>query len=132
MRRHRPEYHAWYDMWARCTNPAQGNYKHYGGRGIKVCDRWLEFVNFLADMGARPDGLTLERKDVNGDYEPSNCMWATRSQQQQNKRNSNLISWRGETLCVSEWARRLGAKRSTLALHIKQHGVDAVFDRLSN
>lgn len=78
----------WTAMIARCTNPRRDNYKHYGGRGIKVCERWMKFENFYADMGDRPEGKTIDRKDVNGDYCPENCKWSTQSQQNMNRRKS--------------------------------------------
>lgn len=84
---HTPTWTAWKDMKARCFNPKLRNYKNYGGRGITVCSRWLQsFKNFLSDMGERPDGLTLERKNNNGNYEPGNCKWANRSDQCKNTR----------------------------------------------
>lgn len=81
-----PTFRIWARMWTRCTNKNQEDWKSYGGRGIKVCARWKSFEAFLEDMGERPGDLTLERKDNDGDYSPDNCCWATRSQQNKNKR----------------------------------------------
>lgn len=84
-----PTYHAWVAMRQRCSNPNLNRAERYVGRGIKVCDRWSSFENFLADMGVRPDGLSLEREDNDGDYEPGNCKWATRSEQMRNRRSTS-------------------------------------------
>ena len=85
---HTPTWRSWKSMLDRCTYPSNIGWKHYGGRGIKVCDRWRSFVNFLADMGERPPGTTLDRIDNNGNYEKSNCRWATYKEQRANQRPS--------------------------------------------
>ena len=99
----------------RCYNPNSADYRFYGGRGIGVCDRWREsFDNFLADMGVRPDGMTLERKEVDGDYTPDNCIWATRKQQSSNRRLTVTLTIDGVTRSMSEWAEITGISYSTL------------------
>jgi len=99
----------------RCCVPASKDYQSYGARGIRVHERWAsDFLAFLSDMGERPEGTTLDRIDVNGNYEPGNCRWATPAQQAANRRNTLFLTANGETAPLAEWARRLGVERSTL------------------
>lgn len=103
--KHTVEYETWCHIKARCYKPADKAYANYGGRGIKVCDRWLHsFENFLEDMGPRPAGYSLERKDVHGPYEPSNCIWIPMSEQASNKRNTIYLSFNGQTRRMREWS----------------------------
>lgn len=94
-----PTYYSWQAMRNRCRNAKAPDYHRYGGRGIKVCARWGEsFENFLADMGERPEGTSIDRIDVNGDYAPENCRWATMREQQNNRRNNRMVTAFGQTL----------------------------------
>jgi hypothetical protein len=96
-------------MMTRCYNPRFIGAKYYSERGISVADRWHTFENFLADMGERPKGTSLDRyPNQDGNYEPGNCRWATARQQAQNTSFNRLIEWRGEIRCITEWARLLG------------------------
>jgi hypothetical protein len=89
-----PTYMVWHSMKARCTCINSRNYYNYGRRGVKLCDRWMKFDNFVLDMGVRPDGLTLDRINPYGDYEPSNCRWVEKSEQNRNKRvRKSLCDW---------------------------------------
>ncbi|EKQ70400.1 hypothetical protein OsccyDRAFT_0687 [Leptolyngbyaceae cyanobacterium JSC-12] len=118
-------YKCWLDMKARCTNPNNKFYKDYGGRGIKVCERWLNsFENFKEDMGEMPDNLTIERIDFNKDYEPGNCKWATYTEQARNTSRNRLITYKGETKCLAEWAETLGMTYQTLNTRINKHKWD--------
>lgn len=99
-----PTYTSWNSMINRCTNRKHTSYKNYGARGIQVCDRWLgSFDNFLSDMGERPKGKSLDRIDVNKGYEPNNCKWSTRKEQQRNMRNNIMLEHKGEIKSLPEW-----------------------------
>lgn len=99
----------------RCYNPNQRDYKYYGGRGIKIADSWLEsFDNFIKDMGIRPEGKTLERKDNNGDYCKENCEWATRASQVVNRELTLKLTINGRTMPIAEWSKETGIPYGTL------------------
>lgn len=104
-----PEYYVWASIKQRCTNPNRSNYSRYGGRGIRMCERWSEsYLAFLADMGRRPSPAhSIGRIDNDGNYELSNCRWETRMEQHQNKTALRLVAAFGKTLSVAAWARRL-------------------------
>lgn len=113
---------SWSDMIKRCTNPRADAYKHYGGRGIKVCERWLEFANFYADMGARPQGMSIERRDVDGNYEPSNCEWMPLSDQANNKRRTVRVVLGGKEMSLSVACKQLGLNYNRIRDRIKTLG----------
>ncbi len=107
-------YRTWRGIRRRCGNKTYKEFRYYGGRGITVCERWKSFVNFLADMGDAPPGMSIDRIDNNGPYSPSNCRWATQSQQQANRRDTRLISYLGQTKCIAEWERSYGMTKGLL------------------
>jgi hypothetical protein len=116
----RREYQIWRGVLARCAKPGTVGYKNYGGRGIAVCARWAnDFDVFMSDMGHCPPGYTIDRKDNDGPYSPDNCRWASRMEQGANRRGLRLVTFRGETLHMSEWARRFGMSAGVL-----KHRVD--------
>lgn len=120
------EYKIWLGIRKRCNNKNCRIYKYYGGKGVKVCERWQEFGNFLADMGERPSpDHSVERNDSNGDYEPSNCRWATKKEQMRNKSDNRLLTLNGETRCVAEWAERLGISVNTIRGRVYSGFTDA-------
>lgn len=125
---HAPEFNVWSMMKQRCNNPNNDRYEDYGGRGIKICDRWLGpegLPNFVADLGPRPTPLhKLERIDNDGDYEPGNCKWVTQAEQSRNRRNSIHVTFAGETMVLKDWATRLGMKVATLTYRIKNWGLE--------
>lgn len=107
-------YSIWTSMVSRCTNPARDKFKFYGGRGIKVCEPWLEFANFHADMGDPPDGYTLDRIDSDGDYCKSNCRWADTRTQTVNRKNLVLYEYCGRSLTLPEICREAGINYRTM------------------
>ena len=115
-------YRIWRSMKARCLRRSHKYFAAYGGRGISVCDRWMDFFEFLiwALRTGYTDELTLERKDNDKGYSPQNCVWATRAQQMHNRRDNNNLTYSGETLPLRVWARRLNTSRATLAFRLKR------------
>lgn len=112
-----PEYRTWSNMIFRCENPAGKSYRDYGGRGIRVCERWRnDFAVFLADMGLKPSAKhEVDRINNDGDYEPNNCRWATRRQNARNKRSNVLLEAQGRRMLLVDWARELGVCESTIS-----------------
>jgi hypothetical protein len=114
-----PTYKTWDAMHQRCSNSKSADFHRYGARGISVCHRWTSFELFLEDMGPRPAGCTLDRVDVNGAYEPTNCRWATAKQQSNNRRSSVFIEHDGRRMTVAMWADEVGLERKTLEYRIR-------------
>jgi hypothetical protein len=128
------EYGIWLGMRQRCNNSSNKLYRYYGGKGVKLCARWNTFADFLADMGPCPSALhSIDRIDSNGNYEPSNCRWATKKEQVRNKSDNRRLTLNGVTRCVAEWAEVLGISVNTIrkrvylgytdeqALHVGKH-----------
>lgn len=115
-------YHIWINIKKRCYNPNDDSFSIYGGRGIKMCEEWQDFVNFMkwALNNGYNDTLTIERIDVNGNYEPSNCKWATMKEQGNNRRNNHFITYQGVTRTISQWSEIVGIKRNTLYARINR------------
>ena len=114
------EYVCWANMKARCLNEAASNYKYYGGRGIAVCQRWMEFLPFFEDMGRCPKGMTIGRIDNDGHYEPGNCRWVTQQEQDRNKRSSVFVTAYGKTQTVAEWSKELQISPFALYYRIRR------------
>lgn len=115
-----PEYQTWINIRARCYQVSNNRFKSHGGRGIVVCERWLVFENFLADMGTKPSPLhSIDRRDNDGNYEPGNCRWATRKQQANNRRNNHFIAHNGQSQTLQQWSNEFGIDRRTLAQRIR-------------
>ena len=124
-------------MMTRCTNPKVNNYHNYGGRGIKVCDRWHNFELFLLDMGEKPsDNLQLDRIDNNGNYEKDNCKWVDSRENCNNKNNNVKYNYKGELLTVTEISRRSGINRTRISnwknrSKYSQEKIEALIKKLS-
>lgn len=109
----------WRGMLDRCRNPKSREFGNYGGRGIKVCERWNDFSAFFADMGHRPPGYQIDRINNDGNYEPGNCRWATPKQQQNNKRETRMLEFNGKTQSLGYWAVETGIKWDTLRCRLR-------------
>ncbi len=114
------EYVAWKNMMSRCNNPQDRAYANYGGRGIKVCESWYSFESFLADMGKRPEGMTLERDNNDANYSKENCRWASRQEQQRNTRRNVCVTVGGVARTISEWEAMSGLSRGTITYRLNQ------------
>ena len=113
-------YRRWKNMRNRCNNPNNPSYKHYGGRGINVCRRWDDFETFLADMGTRPPGTEIDRRNNEGNYEPDNCRWASHKEQSENMRRNHIIEFDGKSLTLSQWSAITGIAQSTLRARLSK------------
>ncbi len=117
------EYNAWINAKSRCYNPKNKRYKTYGARGITVCERWIySFDTFIKDMGKCPVGYSIDRKNNNGNYEPSNCRWIPRSHQQKNQTRSHFITANGKTQTLADWSREVGIHHTLIVGRIRRLG----------
>jgi hypothetical protein len=117
------EYNTWCDIKRRCNDPKRKDYERYGGRGIKVCERWNVFENFLADMGKKPSKKhSIERMNNDGLYEPTNCKWATTKEQNNNQRSNILITFDGQTMNMKQWSEAKGIPYTTLKRRLRTLG----------
>ena len=123
-------YRSWNSAKQRCRNPKDTNYHNYGGRGIKMSKEWDTFENFLRDMGYPPDNNhTIERIDVNGNYEKNNCKWATPAEKARNRRNSRFYEYQGKKMILKDWANELNVNEITLRYRIKRGWpIEKIFD----
>lgn len=120
-----PMYRRWANIKSRCLNPNNNHYHSYGGRGIKICERWLEFAKFYKDVGEPPfPGAEIDRIDVNGNYEPSNFQWATRKQQNNNRRDTRFFTISGETKSLKDWCEHYNIKYGTVVNRVYVCGWD--------
>lgn len=113
-------YTSWECMKNRCTDPSIHNFRVYGEKGITICPEWLVFENFLRDMGERPVGKTLDRLDNAKGYYKDNCKWSTPAEQNRNRSTNNFLTHNGETLCLVDWAKKLGCNHQTLGERLRR------------
>ena len=106
-------------MLSRCTNASVPSYRDYGARGIKVCTEWHQFENFLRDMGERPNNHSIDRIENDGNYEPSNCRWSTRSEQNNNRRSSALVTFKGKTQTLAKWSSEIGFSHDVIGYRLR-------------
>ncbi len=123
-------YRIWNGMRDRCTNPRNRSWSDYGGRGITICDHWVQPMNFIKDMGMAPPGMSIGRIDDDLGYEKMNCRWETAREQGANKRNNRVIEFAGRRKHLAEWARVFGIHRDTLSSRLEVHPLNVVFERL--
>lgn len=115
-----PEYNTWANMFSRTQNPKNTSFMDYGGRGITLCERWLKFENFLADMGEKPGkNYSIDRIENDLGYYKENCRWATPQEQADNKRSNILLTYNGKTQNITQWENELGTNRGTLWMRLK-------------
>lgn len=123
-------YRVWRKLFERCYNPKDKAYAYYGGRGISICERWYEFINFLSDMGLRPKRMQIDRINNNGNYEPSNCRWATSRQNNNNRRDNLKIEYQGESHTIREWSDKTGIKYNVIHLRLyRRWPIDSIFTK---
>lgn len=127
--KHNATYQSWKHMRRRCLNPTDEDFKHYGGRGIKICPQWSSFSAFLTDMGEKPIGLTLDRRDNDGDYTPDNCRWATQKTQTRNQRRNRALAFKGRTQSLADWCEELNLSYFTVHHRLRSGWtIDAALD----
>lgn len=120
-----PLFKTWRNMRGRCEDPAHISFPNYGARGISVCERWRKFRNFADDMGARPEGHSLERVNNAGNYERKNCRWASVADQKRNTKRNVFLTAGGFTLCQKDWSEKLRASEMTIRRHLRSDGVQS-------
>lgn len=126
-----PVYFCYNEMKYRCNRKSHHAYKDYGGRGIKVCNRWLGedgFDKFMNDMGMPPEGHEIDRKDNNLGYSPDNCRWVLHKANTRNRRSNKMITYKGITKCLAQWAEDLDIDRKALAMRLKVRSVEESFE----